>query len=640
MTSGDTILRAGHLSVDLDDQRVWLGGGLVELGPKPFCLLVTLMRAAQRLVSKEELFDQVWEGRFVSEAVLTTTIRDLRRALGDDARHPTYIETAHGRGYRFMLPLCTKDTDLAAAQPQEPPPLPEVSASSETAPALPTPRRRLWRPFAAVALMFVILACGLWTAERAPAVSPASPEAGIAVLPFEDLSAAGDRAYFADGLAEEILNVLQGVEGLAVVSRTSSFAYRDRTDVTTTAIAHELGVGHVLEGSVRSTETHVRVNVRLIGAEDGRTRWTRTYERALSMRNLLAIQVEIAGAVAAELRDELNASASAQNTNERSAASGTENFEAYELYLHARSLFVTRSDLERSISLAREAVVADPRFAHGWELLAAASFAKSGRPTPEAITATERALQLNANLSLAHALRGVLAQYGAPYDWETSIAELEHAITLDPSNTTAIFWLGLQMHKLGYLDRAQTLLERCVALDSAYDRCRQHLVWVLHARGQTDRAVAHYRTLVRNDAEFNDAVLLLEFIRRRDETAVRHIVNSLEHNEPLPPIVLQALRDPRHTDRIAAQNAMREWLRTSNFNKRKVFSITLALGAYDMVFTGQASTFPLWIPEAPDYRRSEAFHDFVREMNLDDYWRAHGFPPQCRPVGAGDFSCA
>src|SRR5690606_18194552 len=128
----------------------------------------------------------------------------------------------------------------------------------------------------------------------------------------------------------------------------------------------------------------------------------------------------------------------------------------------------------------------------------------------------------------------------------------------DPSNTTALFWLALQMHKLGYLDRAQTLLERCIALDSAYDRCRQHLVWVLHARGQTDRAIAQYRTLVRADAEFNDAVLLLAFMERGDEASVRQIVDSIEHDQPLPDIVLRALRDPRGADRLAAQNAMRD----------------------------------------------------------------------------------
>lgn len=618
-------MQAGPLRVDVADQRAFLNGAALDLGPKPFALLAALMRSPQRLVSKEELFEQVWEGRFVSEAVLTTAVRDLRRALGDDARQPRFIETAHGRGYRFLRALDAP----GAAGPSE----------TEAAPSVETPivrARPPWLPLALLGAAVLVLLAVVFIGPQA--VAPAAPPpTSIAVLPFEDISVAGDRGFFVDGLTEEILGALQG-EGLSVVSRTSSFAYRDRAGVTTRTIAQELGVGHVLEGSVRTTDTLVRVNVRLIEAATGRTQWNQSYERTLSVSNLLAIQDEIARAIVGELRAELNPSA--EERVSVSAAAGTQNLHAYELYLHARSLFVTRSDLARAVSLAREAVEADPNFAHGWELLAAASFSASGEPTPEARDATNRALRFNPNLSLAHALKGVMASFDPPYDWNTSVRELERAIQLDPTNTTAIFWLALQMHKLGYLDQAQTLLERCLALDSAYDRCRQHLVWVLHARGRTDAAITHYRTLVRNDAEFNDAVLLLAFMQRGDETEVRRIVDALEHRLPLPEIVLQALRDPASADRAAAQDALRTWLRLSNFNKRKVFTITLALGAYDMVFAGQGSTFPLWIPEAPEYRRSQAFQDFVRTMNIDDYWRAHGFPPQCRALGARDFSCS
>jgi adenylate cyclase len=622
--SSSEVLQAGPLRVDLVDQRAFLNGAVLDLGPKPFALLAALMRSPQRLVSKEELFDQVWEGRFVSEAVLTTAVRDLRRALGDDARQPRFIETAHGRGYRFLRALDNGVADAADA--------PAIATAETLATKPPRPN---WPPFALLGLTLVVLMAVLFIGRQADAPAATAPSS-IAVLPFEDISVGADRGFFVDGLTEEILTALQG-EGLSVVSRTSSFAYRDRSGVTTSTIAQELGVGHVLEGSVRTTDTQVRVNVRLIEAATGRTQWTQSYERALSVRNLLAIQDEVARAIVGELRAELNPGA--EERTSVSAASGTENLRAYELYLHARSLFVTRSDLARSISLARESVEADPNFAHGWELLAAASFSASGEPTQEARDATNRALRLNPNLSLAHALKGVMASFEPPYDWDTSVRELELAIQLDPTNTTAIFWLALQMHKLGYLDQAQTLLERCLTLDSAYDRCRQHLVWVLHARGRTDAAIAHYRTLVRNDAEFNDAVLLLAFMQRDDETEVQRIVDSLEHRLPLPELVLQALRDPASADRAAAQDALRTWLRLSNFNKRKVFTITLALGAYDMVFAGQGSTFPLWIPEAPEYRRSPEFASFVREMNIDDYWRAHGFPPQCRGVGARDFNC-
>ena len=125
------MLQAGALKVDLQDQRAWLSGQPVDLGPKPFALLVTLMRSPQRLVTKEDLIETVWEGRFVSEAVLTTAMRDLRRAIGDDARKPTYIATAHGRGYRFLLEVSEGG---------------ELGPASEPRPAsAPPPAPRSWR---------------------------------------------------------------------------------------------------------------------------------------------------------------------------------------------------------------------------------------------------------------------------------------------------------------------------------------------------------------------------------------------------------------------------------------------------------------------------------------------------------------
>jgi TolB-like protein/DNA-binding winged helix-turn-helix (wHTH) protein len=629
------MLQAGALTVDVQDQRAWLAGQPVDVGPKPFALLVALMRSPQRLVTKEDLIETVWEGRFVSEAVLTTAMRDLRRALGDDARQPTYIATAHGRGYRFMLAVSAgAETETADARPAALPAVPKPPRAARPLPSF----------FAAMAAMLVVAIGTLWALAQVgfdlqPGGSGAEASArtaSIAVLPFEDLSAGADRAYFADGLSEEILNVLMGVDGLSVASRTSSFAYKGRDDLTTPAIARALNVASVLEGSVRMDARRVRVNVRLIDARSGHTQWTRTYENALNMQNLLAIQDEIAGRVVREMRAELR---TAPDTQTRSAAAGTENLEAYELYLRARQLFVARADLPRAVALARQAVETDPRFARGWELFAAASFARYGRPTVEAIDATNRALRLDNNLSLAHAINGVMSNYEAPYNWSGSTSELERAVTLDPTNTTALLWLAIEMHKLGFLERSQTLLERCLAIDSAYDRCREHLMWVLHMRGETDRAVREYRTLVANSAPPDDAILLLAFIERGDEASVQQVVASLAHEQRLPDVVLNALRDP-HADRIAARRALRNWLRASDFNKRKVFAITLELGAYDMIYTGQGSFFPLWLPESPEYRQSGAFKHFVREMRIDQYWREHGFPPQCRPVGEDDFSCA
>ncbi len=618
MMSGE-ILRAGPLAVDPADQRAWLDGAALELTAKPLALLLALMRAPQRLVSKEDLIRQVWDGRFVTEAVLTTAMRDLRRALGDEARSPTFIATVHGRGYRFLKSVIATRTDISA---------PEV----ESAASNPSPRSPL-----RAAMMSLAMICGIWwAASQGPQSTAASLPPSVAVMPFDDMTADSSQVYFADGLSEEIINVLMGVQNVSVVSRTSSFAYRD-SDASATEIGRALNVGYILEGSVRADGARMRVQARLVEAAAGHTVWARTFERTRSVGDLIAIQDEIATQVVTELRVELGSPAS-RSMMARSAASGTDSIRAYELYLRSRELFLARTDLPRAVRFAREAVEADPNFARGWEQLAVAAFTCAGRPSDEARVATARALELDANLSMAHALNGVLINYQTPYDWDRSTAELEHAVELDPSNTTALLWLAINMHKLGYLERAQTLLDDCLRLDPAYDRCRMHLMYTLHMRGQTDRAITEYRQLVQNGAAPDDAVLLMAFLERGDQRMAREVAGSISSEQPVPDTVYRALQNS-DANNAAAQQALREWLRDPEFNPRDAQRIALQLGAYDLVRPRQGSFFPLWLPDFPEYRRSPDFQRFVRTMGLDAYWRTHGFPPQCRAVGADGFDC-
>jgi TolB-like protein/DNA-binding winged helix-turn-helix (wHTH) protein/Flp pilus assembly protein TadD len=617
MMSGE-ILRAGPLAVDPSDQRAWLDGAPLDLTSKPLALLLALMRAPQRLVSKEELIQQVWDGRFVTEAVLTTAMRDLRRALGDEARSPTFIATVHGHGYRFLKSVISTRTEI---------PGPEV----ETAKAAKAPRSPLWAAMVSLALIGVLW----WSASQGPP-SAASLPPSVAVMPFEDLTADQSQTYFADGLSEEIINVLMGVEGVSVASRTSSFAFRDDA-APATEIGQQLNVGYVLEGSVRTDDARMRVQARLVQTSDGHTVWARTFERARSVDDLIAVQEEIASQVVSEMRTELDAPTS-RNMMARSGAAGTGNLRAYELYLRSRELFLARADMQRAVRFAREAVEADPNFARGWEQLAVAAFICAGRPTDEARIATARALQLDPNLSTAHALNGTLINYQAPYDWDRAISELELAVELDPTNTTALLWLGINMHKVGYLERAQTLLEDCLRLDAAYDRCRMHLMYTLHMRGQTDRAITEYRYLVQNGAAPDDAVLLMAFLERGDQRSAREVADSISSEQPVPDAVYRALQNPS-ANQATAQAALREWLRDPEFNPRDAQPIALQLGAYDLVRPTQGSFFALWLPDFPEYRRSPEFQNFVRTMGLDEYWRAHGFPPQCRAVGAEGFAC-
>ena len=621
---------APPLRVDSGDERVWLDGEIVGLGHKPFALLVSLMSSPQRMRSKNELIEEVWEGRAVSDAVLTTAMKELRRALNDDARAPEFIETVHGRGYRFLKPVQRKIVELQARE----------STAAVTSVQQADPIQRYPASPIVIAVLGALILVLIWwilpgsspdTRETFPDVPPSS----IAVLPFEDLSQDGDQAYFAKGLSEEIINVLVRVDELKVASRTSSFSFVDRNDLLIRDIGRELGVRHVLEGSVRTTGNRVRVTAQLIEAESDVHHWSDTFERELTVENLFAIQDEISNEIVDALDEILNTSLAIP---EQSLRAGTGDIDAYDAYLRAKELFVNRSDLNRALVYARSAVAIDPNFSRGWEMLASIAFVRGGDATAEAQVAVATALQLDPNLSLAHAIRGVMNNIDPPYNWSATISDLERALELDPKNTSALLWLGIEMRKLGFLDRAVTLFERCLNADPAYHRCKAHLLWTLHMNGSTDEAIGRYRELVSEGAPPDDAVLLLEAIRRGDIAFADEIVRSISNDTELPGIVYTALK-ASDFENGAAKEALVNWVNAASLNRRDVYPIILAFGEYDLILQEQGSFFGLWLPEFDEYRKSEAFKEFVERLRINAYWRSHGYPKQCQPMSATEFRC-
>jgi adenylate cyclase len=178
------------------------------------------------------------------------------------------------------------------------------------------------------------------TAKKLTTAAPAPPAGSIAVLAFSDLSAEGNQAYFADGVAEEIINVLAHVKGLKVASRTSSFQFR-KSDLGATAIAQKLGVRHILEGSVRKAGNTARITAQLIDASTDQHEWSETFDPPLSTANLFAIQDEIAKSIVDHLAATTGSAADIAKPAARKADTAEE--DAYDLYLQGRSLFIDRS---------------------------------------------------------------------------------------------------------------------------------------------------------------------------------------------------------------------------------------------------------------------------------------------------------
>ena len=320
-----------------------------HLQPKVMDVLVYLASRPAEPVTRDELLTAVWGERAATDEPLTRVIAELRHALGDDARHPRYIETIPKRGYRLLVSPTTLEDE-------------SVSWTSKPGQQSPTRRFRA----AAIILVFLVAAVvGVISniAIREPAPAPAQR---IAVLPFVALSMGPDDEYFSDGISEEILNALAEIGSLKVIARQSSFSFKGK-DVDIATIAEQLNVRHILEGSVRRSGDRVRITVQLIDAKDSSHLWSETYDRAYSAENLFEIQSEIARAITGRLRMTLTG-----DEEERFAEVPTQNTEAYAAYLLGRERLKNRkvAELADAVEQFSLAIELDPEFAGAYAGLA------------------------------------------------------------------------------------------------------------------------------------------------------------------------------------------------------------------------------------------------------------------------------
>jgi TolB-like protein/DNA-binding winged helix-turn-helix (wHTH) protein/Flp pilus assembly protein TadD len=302
----------------------------VRVEPKVMAILVELARRPGEVVRRDEFADSVWRGRIVSDEVLSHNISVLRSALGDDARAPRFIQTVPTVGYRLVANLSALDGSADGSHPLRP-----------TLMAL------------AVAVLVIIGLSAWWMLKPGP--HPQLPPTTVAVLPFENLSETPATEYFSDGLTDEVTGALARAQGLLVVARTSSFAFRNRRE-DVRSIGATLGAGSILEGSVRRSGDRLRVSANLVSANDGLQLWSETFETELE--DVFEVQNRIARAIVGRLVGTLapEVTLSRQDTSDLAA---------FELYLRANHQLYHRGPaaVSRSIELFEQAIALDPDFA-------------------------------------------------------------------------------------------------------------------------------------------------------------------------------------------------------------------------------------------------------------------------------------
>src|SRR5262245_33903910 len=352
------------------------------------------------------------------------------------------------------------------------------------------------RKFAALIVVIALLATGLLmfqlfrrgsASRETPASIPAPVQKSIAVLPLLNESGDPGNEYFSDGLSEELIAALAQINELKVIGRSSSFRFKERKEENKT-IGEKLGVATLLEGTVRKQGERVRIVAELINAADGVELWTRTFDRQL--KDIFAVQEEIARAVAESLKMTLLRSGSAQK-------SVTKNVEAHNAYLQGHFHLVRRNveDFRKAIDYYDQAIELDPEYAlayaeraEAWTLLGDLT---GQRPTayPKARSDAEKAVAIAPALAEARAALGFVRCF---VDWKFAdgLAELKRAKELSPANPTANDLLARIIVYLGRFDEAERQARQAVELDPLSTVAQANLARVLFYAGKLDEADA------------------------------------------------------------------------------------------------------------------------------------------------------
>jgi TolB-like protein/Tfp pilus assembly protein PilF len=481
----------------------------------------------------------------------------------------------------------------------------------------------------------------------APTIDPGS----IAVLPFVDLSPAGDQAWFADGISEEVLNVLVGVEGLKVAARTSSFQFRAQEAIGIPAIAGLLKVRHVLEGSVRRSGDRIRITAQLIDGTNDKHLWSETFDRTLTAENLFDIQDEIARAIVAAIDQNLGVQVGVAAP----APQRTANLDAYALFLQARPRYYARKNFIEIADLLDRAVAIDPGFVDAIALRASVAMLSADYNEPiggSSAAARDLARQLATQalaLQPAHGLAlGVLTNLDQGDNIERtgarrSVAEImqgfDAALAADPRNADLLNWRARWLAYVGRLADAEADFRHCREVDPAHAPCGVNWAGVLTVLGRRDEARQALLDAAAGGALIAGVPLLLT-LHALDMREEFYIVGGM-----VPGLrgwydfaaLYEALGQPALDHGVLRSRLSALWQSGDAVANRWSGERTLIAALGDP--QAALASYLEWLPTQAHYRRSPAFRTSVIDGGRLRYWQEHGFPPQCRAVGADDFAC-
>ena len=474
----------------------------------------------------------------------------------------------------------------------------------------------------------------------------------VAVLPFINMSSDPEQEYFSDGITEEIINALVKIPGLSVPARTSVFGFKGHQgDVR--KIGEQLGVAHVLEGSIRSQGSQVRITAQLIKIDDGFHLWSETYDRKLD--NIFVVQEEIAKAIATVLTGELGLDIDM-------VPNKTRNMAAYDSYLQGRALLHKRGleNLDQAVALFRQTTELDPEFAPAWAAMAL-TYSVMDLNTDvllKTISTANHALSLDPeNVDALDALGSI---YRDSWQWAKAEPYFEQAMAIDPQSSELLEDYAEFLGMVGRLDEYLAVAGKGYTIDPLLGPLADSYTWALMDHHQFDKAI---EVIERWNRSMNpDDILpfwyapywkIIPLMASGDNAGAIAMAKKLgpEYmSTPFRNALIGLLENPEN---VQARDLLRTAISGENISEYDfdAYTATLVLihaGDVDFVIDrtitdAQKYSFgnfePLWSPIYAPFRRHPRFGEYLELLNLPEYWDQVGWPDICQRTAEKRIEC-
>lgn len=492
--------RVNGFVIDSARYRVSGEAGVVPVEPKVFDLLVFLIRNRDRVLTREELFEAIWDGREVSDATLSNHVKNARKVLGDSGELQRTIQTIRGRGYQFIAPVTEETADAATPAAVPVPDTPPNHGES------PVSERRDWRlPLLVLATLTVVVVLG-WAFRGPTAASPNATRPYLLVVPFDvSANATEDHRTFADQLTREVINNLRKVSGIRVVPQASAFEFRK--DKTRTHIQDLLPqVQYVLDGEVSvAPDGALRITPRLEDLRSDLDSWSKPFSIRIDNANFFEASVDIARAVAVALKVEV------LKDEQRALAEYPSNPKAYDPYAAGwREMEqFTHESMRRAVTLFDRAIELDPDFSAAYlarseALRSIFSYYEAPSALLPEVTASLDAV-LKRNPDSAQALSSLGLTQVMAWQWKEGWQNLSKAKALDPSLTLTELGFALYYSAIGEKQKVKDSLARANELDPLNTELADWGNWALFMVGEQQASVEWGRKQMRRHPD-NGAV--------------------------------------------------------------------------------------------------------------------------------------